>query len=158
MAGISRGDGRGTSGGFAAPNCYRPRTISRRHTRGGPADPLSGGWNAGFMTSVLAGRAAVIAGASEGLGLEIALAYVRAGASVLLCARTGETLERAEREVSAAAAPSQQVLAVVADVAIAADVDRVAATALHHFPQVHALVNNAGVYGPFGPIESIDWN
>jgi NAD(P)-dependent dehydrogenase (short-subunit alcohol dehydrogenase family) len=109
------------------------------------------------MTPVLAGRTAVIAGASEGLGLEIAVTYVRAGASVMMCARTGETLERAEREVRAAAQPNQQVLATVADVSNAGDVERVAAEALRHFPQVHALVNNAGVYGPLGPLESIDW-
>jgi NAD(P)-dependent dehydrogenase (short-subunit alcohol dehydrogenase family) len=110
------------------------------------------------MTPVLAGRAAVIAGASEGLGLEIALTYVRAGASVLLCARTGATLERAEREVRAAAQTDQQVLAVVADVANVADVEHVTREAMRHFPKVHALVNNAGVYGPLGPLESIDWN
>jgi NAD(P)-dependent dehydrogenase (short-subunit alcohol dehydrogenase family) len=110
------------------------------------------------MTPVLAGRAAVIAGASEGLGLEIALTYVRAGASVLMCARTGETLERAEREVRAAVQANQHVLAVVADVSNAADVERVTTEAVRQFPQVHALVNNAGVYGPLGPLESVDWN
>ncbi len=109
------------------------------------------------MTAPLSGRAAVITGASEGLGLEIAHGYVRAGASVLLCARTRETLERAERDVRAAAQPGQQILAVVADVSNPADVDRVASHALRHFAQVHALVNNAGVYGPLGSIESIDW-
>lgn len=110
------------------------------------------------MTPVLSGRAALIAGASEGLGLEIALSYVRAGASVLMCARTGETLERAEREVRAAAQTNQQVLSVVADISNGADVDRIAREALQHFPQVHALVNNAGVYGPLGPLESVDWS
>jgi NAD(P)-dependent dehydrogenase (short-subunit alcohol dehydrogenase family) len=110
------------------------------------------------MTPILAGRAAVIAGASEGLGLEIALSYVRAGASVLMCARTGATLERAEREVRAAAHASQQVRAVVADVSNVADVEHVTSEAIHQFPQVHALVNNAGVYGPLGPLESIDWD
>lgn len=110
------------------------------------------------MTPVLAGRAAVIAGASEGLGLEIALTYVRAGANVLLCARTAATLERAEREVRAAAHADQQVRAVVADVSNVADVEHVTREAMQHFPQVHALVNNAGVYGPLGPLESIDWN
>src|SRR5262245_23130822 len=110
------------------------------------------------MTAVLAGRTAIIAGASEGLGLEIALSYVRAGASVLMCARTGETLERAEREVRAVAQANQQVLSVVADVSNGADVERVAREALQHFSQVHALVNNAGVYGPLGLLESIDWS
>ena len=29
--------------------------------------------------------------------------------------------------------------------------------ALHVFPQVHVLVNNAGIYGPLGPSEEVDW-
>jgi NAD(P)-dependent dehydrogenase (short-subunit alcohol dehydrogenase family) len=36
-------------------------------------------------------------------------------------------------------------------------VDRVASAALGEFQQVHVLVNNAGIYGPLGPIEEIDW-
>ena len=39
------------------------------------------------MSGVLAGRNAIITGASQGLGRAIADAYVRAGAGVCLCAR-----------------------------------------------------------------------
>ena len=34
---------------------------------------------------------------------------------------------------------------------------RLAARALEIFPQVHVLVNNAGIYGPLGPSEDVDW-
>jgi NAD(P)-dependent dehydrogenase (short-subunit alcohol dehydrogenase family) len=37
-------------------------------------------------------------------------------------------------------------------------VDQVASRALEAFPQIHILVNNAGVYGPKGRIEDVDWN
>jgi NAD(P)-dependent dehydrogenase (short-subunit alcohol dehydrogenase family) len=110
------------------------------------------------MSAVLAGRSAVITGASQGLGLAIATAYVEAGASVLLCARDGEVLERARRQVAAAADQGQKVLACAADVSSAEDVRRLAEAALDAFPQVHVLVNNAGVYGPMGPIEEVDWD
>jgi NAD(P)-dependent dehydrogenase (short-subunit alcohol dehydrogenase family) len=36
--------------------------------------------------------------------------------------------------------------------------DRLTAMALASFPQIHILVNNAGVYGPKGPIEDVDWD
>jgi NAD(P)-dependent dehydrogenase (short-subunit alcohol dehydrogenase family) len=44
-----------------------------------------------------------------------------------------------------------------ADVSNPDDVERIVARAVGIFPQVHVLVNNAGVYGPMGPIEAVDW-
>jgi NAD(P)-dependent dehydrogenase (short-subunit alcohol dehydrogenase family) len=109
------------------------------------------------MSPSLVGRAAVITGASEGLGREIARTYVRAGASVLVCARAADRLDDARAELLSLAKPGQTVLAMAADVSSPRDVDRVASLAFESFPQVHVLVNNAGVYGPLGSIESIDW-
>ncbi len=109
------------------------------------------------MTMPLAGRAAIITGASSGLGLEIARAYVRAGAGVLLCARDADRLERARAEIAALAASSQRVVTAAGDVSQPADVERIVGLAIDTFATVQILVNNAGVYGPIGPIESIDW-
>jgi NAD(P)-dependent dehydrogenase (short-subunit alcohol dehydrogenase family) len=109
------------------------------------------------MTRSLEGRNAVITGASQGLGRAIARAYVEAGASVLMCARDEARLAESRREVAAAAGAGQQVLVKVADVSVEADVAAVAATAFAAFPRVHVLVNNAGVYGPFGPLDEVDW-
>jgi NAD(P)-dependent dehydrogenase (short-subunit alcohol dehydrogenase family) len=110
------------------------------------------------MTYSLEGRAAIITGASQGLGLAIAQAYVTAGASVLLCGRDGEMLEQASVEVTSRAARSQTVVVQVADVARPADVERLVDMAFRIFPRIHILVNNAGVYGPMGPIEEVDWD
>jgi 3-oxoacyl-[acyl-carrier protein] reductase len=43
------------------------------------------------------------------------------------------------------------------DVSKRDDVDRLVSSALTSFPQIHILVNNAGIYGPKGLIEDIDW-
>lgn len=106
---------------------------------------------------VLQGRTAIITGASQGLGLAIARAYVDAGARVAICARSADQLAAATRELQQRAASEQAVLPLVADVANASDVTRVVATALEQFSHIDILVNNAGVYGPMGPIETIDW-
>lgn len=109
------------------------------------------------MTVSLAGRNAIITGANQGLGLAIARAYVMAGASVLLCARDAGLLEKARDEVAALAAPRQKVIAQVTDISKQSDIEKLAATAFRVFPQLHILVNNAGVYGPKGLIEDVDW-
>jgi len=107
--------------------------------------------------TALAGRNAVITGGNQGLGLAIARAYVAAGARGLICARGEELLEDARRDLVLAAASEHAVAAEPADVSNPDDVTRLVARALAIFPQVHILVNNAGVYGPMGPIETLDW-
>jgi NAD(P)-dependent dehydrogenase (short-subunit alcohol dehydrogenase family) len=107
--------------------------------------------------SSLAGRNAIVTGASQGLGLAIAEAYVAAGASVLLCARSDAQLEVARRSLGGKAGQGQIVDTERADVSNPQDVARLAARAFDLFPQVHVLVNNAGIYGPIGPSEDVDW-
>ncbi len=109
------------------------------------------------MIYSLEGRTAIITGASQGLGLAIARAYVKAGASVLLCARDEMPLQEARAEVSKLAQPGQMVLAGVADVSNPEDVENLLNQALASFAQLQILVNNAGVYGPKGPIEEVPW-
>jgi NAD(P)-dependent dehydrogenase (short-subunit alcohol dehydrogenase family) len=109
------------------------------------------------MSLPLAGRAAIITGASEGLGREIASEYVRGGASVVLCARDAERLERARLEIDELASADQTVMAIPADVSDPAAVDRLMTLALERLGRVHVLVNNAGVYGPIGALESVNW-
>ena len=114
--------------------------------------------NVAITTRPLEGRTAVITGANQGLGLAIARAYVEAGASVLMCARDGRLLDHARDEVAAFASPEQVVLARPADVSRQDDVEELARVALDAFPHLQILVNNAGVYGPMGLIEDVDWN
>lgn len=110
------------------------------------------------MTYSLKGRTAIITGGSQGLGLAIAHAYVAAGASMLLCARDPEALNTARKGLVARASPEQIIHTEVADVSRSEDVEHLMATALRIFSRVHILVNNAGVYGPKGLIEDVDWS
>lgn len=109
------------------------------------------------MTRVLVGKQAIITGANQGLGLEIARKYVLAGADLMLCARNVELLEDARAELAKLATPGQKIVSQAADVSVEEDVNKVMAQTLMQLGGCHILVNNAGVYGPKGEIESVDW-
>ena len=109
------------------------------------------------MQKVLAGKKAIITGANQGLGLEIARKYVQAGAELMLCARNADLLERARVELAAMAGANQKIVAQVADVSSESDVQNVMTQTLQQLGGCHILVNNAGIYGPKGEIESVDW-
>jgi len=111
-----------------------------------------------MMTNALDGRAAIITGANQGLGLAIARAYVQAGASVMLCARGAGLLSRARDEVAALADRGQIVEARRADVTSESDVTMLVEAAIARFGRIHILVNNAGVYGPMGGVDDVDWS
>jgi NAD(P)-dependent dehydrogenase (short-subunit alcohol dehydrogenase family) len=109
------------------------------------------------VTGVLTGKTAIVTGGSHGLGLEIARAFAAAGARVLVCARDQSALERARTELESVAADPESVATKAADVSDPAAAEGLVEVALERFSRVHVLVNNAGVYGPKGPTEDVDW-
>ncbi|CAA6605044.1 (S)-1-phenylethanol dehydrogenase Ped [Rhodospirillaceae bacterium LM-1] len=103
-------------------------------------------------------RTAIVTGANQGLGFAIAEAYLEAGLSGLaICARDKAKLNEAADALRAKTKPGQRVFAMTCDVAKTEQVDALVAATLQEFGRLDVLVNNAGVYGPLGPIESIDW-
>lgn len=107
--------------------------------------------------NVLSGRNAVITGANQGLGFSIAREFINQGASLLICARDQEKLFIAKEELDILCRGSQYVHALRVDVSSEEDVSALVKFGLEQFGQIHILVNNAGIYGPLGAIEVIDW-
>jgi NAD(P)-dependent dehydrogenase (short-subunit alcohol dehydrogenase family) len=111
------------------------------------------------VSEALTGRTALITGATRGLGLEIARAYLDQGvAGICICGRDAAALERALAELAGRAAPGQRVLGELADVSRADDVARLVDFALTGLREITILVCNAGVYGPKGAIDQTDWS
>jgi NAD(P)-dependent dehydrogenase (short-subunit alcohol dehydrogenase family) len=106
----------------------------------------------------LAGRNAIITGASQGLGFEIARHFLQAGANVAICARNAETLAEAKTALLPHVTSNAQLLAVVTDISKPDEVEHLVQTTLKAFGRIDILVANAGVYGTKGPIDEIDWD
>jgi 3-oxoacyl-[acyl-carrier protein] reductase len=100
----------------------------------------------------LKGKVAIVTGGSRGIGRSICLALADEGCDVALCARGEEKLRETEAELRARGV---RALGVVADVTIAADVDRLVDETVKAFGRVDVLVNNAGGGRP-GDADS-DW-
>jgi NAD(P)-dependent dehydrogenase (short-subunit alcohol dehydrogenase family) len=109
------------------------------------------------VPSVLKGRSAIVTGASQGLGRAIAESFVRSGADVLLMARDGAELERARDEIASRAPAGPRVHASAGDVSRPDDCSAAVDRAVSLFGGLTVLVNNAGVYGPLGRLEDVDW-
>jgi 3-oxoacyl-[acyl-carrier protein] reductase len=105
----------------------------------------------------LKGRKFLITGASQGFGLAVAERCLAEGADVAICARSREQIEQTAAALRAKAAKGQRVAAAVADVSNPKEVEALVAEATRELGDLDGLVNNAGVYGPKGLIEEIDW-
>jgi NAD(P)-dependent dehydrogenase (short-subunit alcohol dehydrogenase family) len=105
---------------------------------------------------VLFGRTAIVTGASQGLGREIARYFLAAGAGIVICARSADDIDRAAAELQTAY-PDCTVLAKACDISRTEDLDRLFDAAVSTFGTLDILVNNAGIHGPIGPIDTIDW-
>lgn len=104
------------------------------------------------MTSTpdkLAGKFALVTGASRGIGRAVAEAYAREGAGVFICARNQAEISSAVDEMRCTGA---QVDGCAGDVGKSGDVERIIETALNRYGTINVLVNNASLLGPRLPI------
>jgi NAD(P)-dependent dehydrogenase (short-subunit alcohol dehydrogenase family) len=106
----------------------------------------------------LADRNAIITGGNTGLGLSIATAFIVNGANVAICGRDERTLADAEKHLKHCATGSQRVISGVCDVSEYDQVQSFTAHCLAEFDRIEILVNNAGVLGPIGRLEDLDFN
>ena len=102
------------------------------------------------MGADLSGRAALITGAASGIGRASALAFASAGASVALLDIDAEGLADT---ASAARAVGIRVEALVADVRDLQMVTGAVGRAVEDFGRLDAALNNAGVPGPYLPLD-----
>lgn len=88
------------------------------------------------------GRVAVVTGANSGIGLWTAVGLARAGAKVVMICRSKEKGEKAVEFVALAGVRPHLVLADFASLAVVRDA---ADHIVQLYPQVHMLINNAGM-------------
>ena len=105
----------------------------------------------------LAGRTAVVTGASRGLGRQLACALARFGADLVLTARDAASCKDTQAEIESM---GRRALAIALDVRQQASIDAFAEALFAAVPRVDILVNNAGcnVRKPAVDVSWDDWN
>ena len=101
----------------------------------------------------LAGRLALITGASRGLGAATALAYAREGAHCVLVARTVGGLEALDDRIKALGGSATLV---PLDVTDGPGIDRLGAALYERYGRLDVLVGNAGILGTLSPVGHIE--
>ena len=101
----------------------------------------------------LAGKLALVTGASRGIGAATAEALGAAGAHVILVARTAAALEEVEDRIHAAGGS-----ATIAplDLAEGESIARLGAAVAERWPALDVLVLNAAMLGSLTPVQDID--
>ena len=102
--------------------------------------------------SKLKDKVAIVTGASKGIGASIARHLAGAGAAVVV--NYASSKEGADRVVAEIKRDGGKAIAVRANVAKQADIERLFAEAEEAFGRLDILVNNAGIY-EFSPLESV---
>jgi 3-oxoacyl-[acyl-carrier protein] reductase len=103
------------------------------------------------------GKIAVVTGASRGIGRSISLALSAAGATIVAMDMDQATTDAVVAELKAAGG---QALAVVGNVTVPEDAEKMIAAAMNEFGRVDILVNNAGITrdGIFLRMKEEDWD
>ncbi|HEY2298358.1 MAG TPA: SDR family NAD(P)-dependent oxidoreductase [Jatrophihabitans sp.] len=102
------------------------------------------------MAAELAGKTALVTGAASGIGRASALGFAQAGASVALVDIEPDGLEATAAAILAAGG---EVEVITADITDLAAMERAVTRTVARFGSLDAAHNNAGVAGPFLPID-----
>jgi NAD(P)-dependent dehydrogenase (short-subunit alcohol dehydrogenase family) len=106
----------------------------------------------------LKNKNAIVTGGTLGLGRAIVREFLNEGASVLFCARDKNAITALQREFESSLPAGQKILGVLCDVSSPEQVNAMFGQFIGELGTLHALVNNAGIYGPKGPSQTVAWN
>lgn len=113
--------------------------------------------SASDSTSELTGRAALVTGASRGIGLAIAGELLTRGASVTITARKPDTLNAAVDELGARVdGGAERVLGLLGNAGDADSRAEAVEATVQRFGSLDVLVNNAGINPAYGPLTDVD--
>src|SRR6516165_1995129 len=102
-----------------------------------------------FIFGGTMGQKVLITAAASGIGLEIARAFVSAGATVFISDINTQAIDAAKKEIPG-------LLSSLCDNSKRSDIEAMVPAAVKALGGLDVLVNNAGISGPTAPVEEVD--
>ena len=110
------------------------------------------------MEKIFKDKTVIITGGTDGFGLAIAKNFIKHGANLIVCSRNKKRVEKVNEIFSKMIDKNQNIVSVEADISLEDDVKNLFSLATNSFQSIDIIINNAGIYGPIGKIENINWN
>ena len=102
-------------------------------------------------------KVVLITGSSEGLGYQVAKSFLISGANLIICSRNYKKIKKAHKRLEFNKKNNQKIFSLSVDVSKSKDVNRLIKASIKKFKKIDILINNAGVLGPKGHIEKLNW-
>jgi 3-oxoacyl-[acyl-carrier protein] reductase len=128
-------------------------SVATSSTASGTELAAQAEWETRQVDLGLKGKVALVAAASRGLGRAVAEELAVEGASLILCSRRAELIDKTANEITHAT--GADILALPCDVSQAEDVSRLVQSGTRRFGRIDILVTNAGG-PPAGKFESLN--
>ena len=103
-------------------------------------------------------KVALITGASKGLGYEIAKSYLKHGSNLVICSSNAASIKKSYLKLKKIKKKNQKIFYLAIDVSSPKQVRELVKFTIQKFKKIDILINNAGIYGPKGYIEKVNWN
>ncbi len=103
-------------------------------------------------------KSVLITGASSGIGFEISKQFLHHGADLIICSSNLYKIKKAYKNLSLIKNKNQKIFHMRVDISSEQQIKKMIRQSIKKFKKIDILINNAGVYGPKGFIEKINWN
>ena len=100
----------------------------------------------------------IVTGGTEGFGKNIIENLINNGANISFCARNLEQIDKMQKFFNRLKKNNQTIISSRTDISQKEEVERFIKFTRKKFSSIDVLINNAGVYGPIGPIDTVSWD
>jgi len=102
-------------------------------------------------------KVVLITGASKGIGFEVSKSFLKHGSNLVICSSNSKRIKESFKKLVKLKKKNQMLFYLKIDISSENQVKKLVNFTLKKFKKIDVLINNAGIYGPKGLIENVNW-
>ena len=103
------------------------------------------------------GKVTIVTGASRGIGFEVAKSFLKYGSNLVICSGNLKRIKNSFKKLKKIKNNKQKIFYLKTDISSQKQVKKLINFTIKKFKKIDILINNAGIYGPKGFIEKVNW-